>query len=63
MLATGASTKALADYRGTSVRAIETMLARLYAALGLGNDEQSNPRVAAVKMWERGQVSVRSSAD
>jgi DNA-binding NarL/FixJ family response regulator len=63
MLATGASTKALADYRGTSVRAIETMLARLYAALGLGDDEQSNPRVAAVKMWERGQVSVRSSAD
>lgn len=63
MLATGASTKALADHRGTTVRAVETMLARLYAALGLGDDEQSNPRVAAVKMWERGQVSVRSSTD
>jgi DNA-binding NarL/FixJ family response regulator len=63
MLAAGASTKALADHRGTTVRAVETMLARLYAALGLGDDEQSNPRVAAVKMWERGQVSVRSSAD
>ena len=62
MLATGASTKALADHRGTTVRAVETMLARLYVALGLGDDEQSNPRVAAVKMWERGQVSVRSSA-
>ncbi len=61
MLASGASTKALADHRGTTVRAVETMLARLYSALGLGDDEQSNPRVAAVKMWERGQVSVRSS--
>jgi DNA-binding NarL/FixJ family response regulator len=63
MLATGASTKALADRRGTTVRAVETMLARLYAALGLGDDEESNPRVAAVKMWERGQVSVRSGGD
>lgn len=63
MLASGASTKALADHRGTTVRAVETMLARLYAALGLGDDEQSNPRVAAVKIWERGQVSVRSSGD
>jgi DNA-binding NarL/FixJ family response regulator len=63
LLAGGASTKALADRRGTTVRAVETMLARLYAALGLGDDEQSNPRVAAVRMWERGQVSVRSNAE
>lgn len=63
MLATGASTRALADQRGTTVRAVETMLARLYAALGLADDEQSNSRVAAVKMWERGQVSVRPIAD
>jgi DNA-binding NarL/FixJ family response regulator len=63
MLASGASTRALADHRGTTTRAVETMLARLYSALGLGDDEQSNPRVAAVKMWERGQVSVRPSAD
>jgi DNA-binding NarL/FixJ family response regulator len=61
MLAGGASTKALAEHRGTTVRAVETMLARLYSALGLGDDEQSNPRVAAVRMWERGQVSVRAN--
>ena len=63
MLASGASTKALAEHRGTTVRAVETMLARLYGALGLGDDEKSNPRIAAVKMWERGQVSVRSNTD
>jgi DNA-binding NarL/FixJ family response regulator len=63
MLASGASTKALADHRGTTIRAVETMLARLYSSLGLADDEQSNPRVAAVRMWERGQVSVRSSTD
>jgi DNA-binding NarL/FixJ family response regulator len=60
MLAGGASTKALADHRGTTVRAVETMLNRLYAALDVGDADQSNPRVAAVKLWERGQVSVRA---
>ncbi len=59
MLAGGASTRALADHRGTTVRAVETMLARLYAALDIGDDEDSNARVAAVRMWERGQVAVR----
>jgi DNA-binding NarL/FixJ family response regulator len=63
MLAGGASTKALADHRGTTVRAVETMLARLYIALDLVDDEHSNPRVAAVRMWERGQVTVRSSGE
>jgi DNA-binding NarL/FixJ family response regulator len=61
LLAGGASTRALADRRGTTVRAVETMLARLYSALGLSDNEQSNSRVAAVKMWERGQVSVRGA--
>ena len=59
MLASGASTKALADARGTTVRAAETMLARLYTALGLSGDDQSNSRVAAVKLWQQGRISVR----
>jgi len=59
MLAAGASTKALAEARGTTVRAAETMLARLYVALGVDSDERSNPRVAAVHLWERGQISVK----
>jgi len=59
MLAAGASTKALAEARGTTVPAAETMLARLYVALGVDSDERSNPRVAAVHLWERGQISVK----
>lgn len=59
MLAAGASTRALADSRGTTVRAAETMLARLYTALGLAGDDQSNSRVAALKLWQQGRISVR----
>lgn len=59
MLASGASTRALAEHRGTTVRAAETMLARLYVALGLESDERSNPRVEAVTMWQQGRITVR----
>ncbi len=59
MLAAGVSTRALAEARGTTVRAAETMLARLYTALGLAGDDQSNSRVAAVKLWQQGHISVR----
>lgn len=58
MLASGMTTRAIADQRGTSVRAAETMIARLYAALGL-HDETSNPRVAALRLWQQGRVRVR----
>lgn len=59
LLASGVSTRAVAEHRGTSVRAAETMLARLYAALGLDDDADSNPRVAAVQMWQQGRITVR----
>ncbi|HET8958721.1 DNA-binding NarL/FixJ family response regulator [Microcella putealis] len=59
MLAEGASTKALADHRGTSVRAVETMLHRLFDALGIDTSDAANPRVAAVRMWQRGEIRVR----
>lgn len=59
MLAAGASTRALAEHRGTTVRAAETMLTRLYAALGLQTNERSNPRVEAVTMWQQGRITVR----
>jgi DNA-binding NarL/FixJ family response regulator len=59
LLAEGASTRALAEHRGTTVRAVETMLGRLFAALGLDTGENANPRVAAVTMWQRGGIRVR----
>lgn len=59
LLAEGASTRALAETRGTTVRAVETMLNRLFVALGLDTGENANPRVAAVTMWQRGGIRVR----
>ncbi len=59
LLAAGASTRALAEARGTTARAVETMLHRLFVALGLDTSENANPRVAAVTMWQRGGVRVR----
>jgi DNA-binding NarL/FixJ family response regulator len=59
MLAAGASTRALAEHRGTTVRAAEAMLTRLYLALGLEVTELSNPRVDAVRLWQQGRVTIR----
>lgn len=59
MLASGASTRALAEKRGTSVRAVESLLVRLYATLGLDSSRDSTPRVEAIRMWQAGLVRVR----
>ncbi len=36
-----------------------TMINRLYAALGIADDESTNPRVEAVRLWQQGGVRVR----
>jgi DNA-binding NarL/FixJ family response regulator len=59
MLASGVSTRALAASRGTSVRAAESLLARLYTTLGIDTSRESNPRVEAIRMWQAGLVRVR----
>ena len=59
MLASGASTRALAASRGTSVRAVESLLVRLYTTLGIDTSRESNPRVEAIRMWQAGLVRVR----
>jgi DNA-binding NarL/FixJ family response regulator len=61
MLAEGGSTRAIAEHRGTSIRAAETLLARLYEVLGLENDDSSNQRVAAVRIWQGGRVMIQPS--
>lgn len=59
MLASGLTTKAIADTRGTTPRAAEAMISRLYAALGVDGDEMTSPRVAAIRLWQQGRVRVR----
>ncbi|SEA31734.1 response regulator [Leifsonia sp. 21MFCrub1.1] len=59
LVASGASTRRIAAERGTSVRAVETMLGRLYTALGVDADEQANPRVTAARLWQQGRVRIR----
>ena len=61
LLASGASTRAIAEARGTSIRAVESLLVRLYATLQLDTSPESNPRVEAVRLWQSGQVRVRRS--
>lgn len=62
LLASGASTRALAEKRGTSVRAVESLLVRLYRTLGLDTSRDSTPRVEAIRMWQAGLVRVRHSS-
>lgn len=59
MLASGLTTKAIADRRGTTTRAAEAMIGRLYAALGVDDDASTTPRVAAIRLWQQGRIRVR----
>jgi DNA-binding NarL/FixJ family response regulator len=59
MLASGLTTKAIAEARGTTTRAAEAMIGRLYAALGVDDDTTTAPRVAAIRLWQQGRVRVR----
>lgn len=59
LIAEGYSNQGIADVRGTSVRATESLVHRTFAALGLGHDKLMSPRVQAVRMWQQGRVSVR----
>lgn len=59
MLASGLTTKAIAERRGTTTRAAEAMIGRLYAALGVDDDESTTPRVAAIRLWQQGRIRVR----
>ena len=59
MLASGLTTKAIAEQRGTTTRAAEAMIGRLYAALGVDLDQTTTPRVAAIRLWQQGRIRVR----
>ena len=59
MLSEGYTNSAIAKMRGTSLRAAETLVQRTFASMGIKNDEDFNPRVLAVRMWQQGKVVVK----
>ncbi len=59
LISEGLTNSAIAKKRGTSLRATETLVQRTFAILGLKNDEDFNPRVLAVRMWQQGKVVIR----
>ena len=63
MLASGASVRAIAEHRGTTVRAAETMITRLYTALDLESDARFTTRVAAIQLWQQGRIRVKVMPD
>ncbi len=59
MLAKGLTNQGIADARGTSLRAVETMIQRVYQGLGLNRNTGQNNRVEAVSLWHQGKIKVR----
>ena len=58
LIAAGLSNVAIANERGTSVRAAEAMVQRTFLALGIRSDANINARVMAVRMWHQGKVKI-----
>ena len=58
MLAAGMSNEAIATERGCSLRGVERIISRTIATLGVNSDEHQNPRVAAISMLTKAQVTV-----
>lgn len=59
LLAEGYTNSAIARKRGTSLRAAETLIQRTFASLGIKSDEDFNPRILAVRMWQQGKVVIK----
>ena len=59
LLSQGHSNQSIAELRGTTLRAAETMIQRTYKSLGLSRRSASNNRVEAVSLWRQGKVNVR----
>ena len=51
LIAEGFSNEEIARQRGTSVRAVEAMVSRIFAVLGLSGDSRISPRVAATRIY------------
>jgi DNA-binding NarL/FixJ family response regulator len=59
LLAAAYSNAAIAQERGTTLRAAEAMVQRLFTALGTENSPAVNARVQAAAMWNSGRIVIR----
>lgn len=58
LLAQGSSNQHIAERRGVSLRAAESMVNRLYEILDIKDNSTNNPRVVAAEIWKSGRVTV-----
>jgi len=59
LIAQGLSNQAIADQRGTTLRAVEALINRTYQALKLNENDSMNLRVEAVKLWKSSKIHVK----
>jgi DNA-binding NarL/FixJ family response regulator len=59
LIALGLSNDAVAAERGTTRRAAEMQVQRVFAALGVAHEEGRNARVLAARMWRDGRIAIR----
>lgn len=59
LMAEGLSNQGIANRRGTSLRAAESLVQRTLQALRIDPDPDYNSRVLAVRLWQQGKVVVR----
>ena len=59
LIAQGLSNQAIADKRGTTLRAVEALINRTYQALKLNENDSLNLRVEAVKLWKSSKIHVK----
>ena len=59
LIAQGLSNQAIADKRGTTLRAVEALINRTYQALKLNENDSMNLRVEAVKLWKSSKIHVK----
>jgi DNA-binding NarL/FixJ family response regulator len=53
LIAAGLTNAEIAERRGSSLRAVERLVTRVFEALGLNDDPRHNPRVAATNLFTR----------
>ena len=59
LMAEGYTNQAIAARRGTSLRATEALVQRTFATLGIKSDDEFNPRILAVRMWQEDKVVIK----